>query len=66
MDKDLSNGHAALRDAVAAEVKAKLADRKALARGVRAQAQGAWGPAPVRRASRRGTTAPPTALAGGI
>ena len=39
LDKDLSmrNGHAALRDAIAAEVKARSAARKALARDVRAQ-----------------------------
>ena len=53
LDRDLTNGHAALIDALAAEVKARPDAKKAMVRAVRAQAQGAQGAAPVRRPPKR-------------
>ena len=43
LNEDLFAGHAGLRDALTAEVKARSDAEKALARAVRAQAQGARG-----------------------
>ena len=57
LNEDLFAGHAGLRDALTAEVKARSDAKKApaLARDVRAQAQGAGGAAPARRRPPRPT-----------
>ena len=68
LDKDLSKGHAGLQEALIAEVNARYRSdaTKALARAVRAQAQGAQGAALARRRPAGGVPPPPTAVAGGI
>ena len=68
LNKGLCTGHVGLRDALIADVKTRLDDKKSLAKDVRAlgQAQGTHGAAPARRRPRGGVPAPHTVLAGGF